>query len=117
MIKGRKGAGLIEYAVLVVLILSGLYIMKDTISRGIFARHKTAGDSFAFGRQYDAKRTLVCKTDPRYDSTTSFITFDEDCYQTKVQGACPQCYPGDNDCYACEDAIKGGCVGACQGKN
>jgi hypothetical protein len=116
--RSHSGANLVEYLVLTVLLLSALYLMKDTISRGIFSKYKAGGDSFAFGRQYDARRTTVCKTDNLYDNKGVLIgsvTYDEDCYQSRVrrdpsQGGCFQCGPGAaNYCYACEDNIKSSC--------
>lgn len=109
----KKGAGVIEYVLLTVLLASGLYVMKDTISRAIFSRFKSSGDSFAFGRQYDAKRSTVCKTD--LTNAGAEISYDEDCYTKLVMrnpeggGGCPQCYPGDENCFNCEDRIKSQC--------
>ncbi len=117
-IKKIDGASTIEYIVLIVIVLAGLYAMKDTISRGIFAKFKQSGDSFGFGRQYDAKRTTVCKQDTlRYTEEGVAILgnfYDEDCYQARVhrllnEGGCPQCNPGETACFACEDAIKKTC--------
>jgi hypothetical protein len=139
----KRGASVIEYIVLIVLILSALYVMKDMMSRGIFSKYKQTGESFGFGRQYDAKRTMVCKEDPlscgakyilgrRAINANSRILYDEDCYQGKVRrtpapinngsgwntdtGGCPQCSPGDDSCFCCEDDIKQQCkVSACNG--
>ena len=136
----RKGSSIVEYSVLIIIILSALYMMKDSIGRGIFSKYKQTGESFGFGRQYDAKRTVVCKTDDLTDgyivatdsnetsiyqkSTSNLailtnqspaITYDEDCYQTKVRratGGCPQCSPGDTSCFLCEDRIKLSCQNA-----
>src|SRR5690242_10361399 len=83
--KSKNGASIVEYIVLMIIILGALYVMQDSISHGIFARHKIAGDSFAFGRQYDGKRTVTCRQDVAYyknDATPVMgIFYDEDCYQ------------------------------------
>ena len=126
-----------EYVILMIILLTVLYVMKDVISRGVFGRYKQAGDVFGFGRQYDSKRTVVCKTDVAYDLTSgqptnSEVTYDEGCYQSKVMrplsrlaspsgikvwdtsGGCPQCNPGFDDvskaCFICEDEIKQSCL-------
>ncbi|MBI3601841.1 MAG: hypothetical protein HY209_03005 [Candidatus Omnitrophica bacterium] len=107
-----RGASVIEYIVLTIIVLSSLYVMYNTISRGIFGKHKVAGDAFAFGRQYDARRTTTCRQDFTYSQNGTPINgvfYDEDCYQTRlmrplVNGGCTQ---GD---FACEDVIKNSCI-------
>ena len=153
----NRGANIVEYTVLTVIILSALIVMKEPILHGVFARHKQAGESFAFGRQYDARRTTVCKQDVlSYNpdgSPNPGPWYNEDCYQARVrrppvsggdgvcsgpsvvcatkqtsvsciaavgcnwinsgwnaqQGGCPECYPGNAACFACEDIIKEQC--------
>lgn len=114
----KKGASLIEYIVLSMIILSGLYIMKGTIEQGLFSKYKSTGESYGFGRQYDSKRSTICKTDVlTYDfngAPITTLTYDEDCYQTRIArppnaGGCPQCYPGQESCYACEEKVKRSC--------
>ncbi len=123
-----SGASVVEYIVMIVIIFSALYVMKESISRGVFAKYKAAGDSFAFGRQYDAKRTTVCRQDIlsyNTDGTANLGPFyDEDCFHARVMrppvplangrwdtanGGCPQCNPGDTGCFQCEDSIKAAC--------
>lgn len=116
--KECKGASLIEYVVLIIIILSGLYIMKESISRGIFGKHKQASDSFAFGRQYDSKRSVICRQDAVNDKDGNEVVdangkvsmtpfYDEDCYQTRVRRPLPTgCAEGD---FVCEDTIKKSC--------
>ena len=108
----KRATSIIEYIVLTIIILSALYVMYNTISRGIFGKHKMAGDAFAFGRQYDAKRTTVCRQDFTYKQDGTPIPgvfYDEDCYQTRlmrplVNGGCTS---GD---FQCEDTIKSSCA-------
>ena len=111
--RAKRGASVVEYIVLTMMITGALYVMKDSISRGIFAKFKSAGDSYAYGRQYDAKRSSVCKTD--LTNRGAEVSYDEDCYTKLVMrdpdhGGCPQCYPGEEDCFRCEDAIKSQCA-------
>ncbi len=133
--KNNQGASLIEYAFLIILILSAMWVMKDMISRGIFAKYRQSGESFGFGRQYDAKRTSVCRQDVKSykdDGTVNEVSefYDEDCYQTRVrrpasfnleapgtwntEGGCPACDPGNTSdskaCFKCEDDIKKQCA-------
>ena len=107
-----SGASVIEYIELMMILLGALYVMKDPISRGIFSQRKTAGEAFAFGRQYDARSTTVCRQDFTYDSVGNPIPgnfYDEDCYQTRLMRPLVNggCQAGD---FACEDVVKNSCI-------
>ncbi len=104
MMLNRKGLSIIEYAVLIVMVLSALFIFKDQIKRAFFGRYKSAGDSFAYGRQYEGPRTLDC-AHRTIDSAD--VWYDQSCYEHK-QAEANNCPSGNAQ--ACEDAN----VSACQ---
>lgn len=49
----RKGFSALEYAVLVMIIVSGLIAMSAYLRRSLCGKWRQAADSFGFGRQYD----------------------------------------------------------------
>ncbi len=75
IISGKNGRAVIEYALLIIIILAALFWMKGPIVRAFYGRWKATGDSFAFGRQYDPKRTVECAYD-----TASRLWYDERCF-------------------------------------
>jgi hypothetical protein len=116
--KFKRGASLIEYIAFFLIIIGGLYVMKGPISRGLFSKYKASAEAFGFGRQYSSQSTTICKTDIlEFDTAgnpVKTITYDEDCFQSRVartaaQGGCYQCHPDASECFACEDRIKQGC--------
>ena len=131
-IKHNSGASLMEYAIYSMLILSAMFLMKDTLLQGIFAKYHQSQDSLSFGRQFDAKRTTVCRQDVlSYDENGKPQMgpyYDEDCYVARVsrpviftgtaydvlQGGCPTCAAGAGidavSCIACENEIKNQCA-------
>jgi hypothetical protein len=118
-IKSNNGANILEYIALILIIVSAYIVMKEVISRGLFSKYKSSGESFAFGRQYDPKTTTVCKEDVVSfnpdGSAGETIMYDEDCYHARVsrpvsEGGCNQCMPNDDiSCFQCEDRIKRSC--------
>jgi len=97
------GRAVIEYVLLVIIILMALYWMKGPIVRAFYGRWKTVGDSFAFGRQYDPKRTVECAHD-----TASGMWYDERCFDNGRR-ACTDA--------ACEALVIGQCLGNCKEAN
>ncbi len=99
---------MIEYAMLIMIILSALLVMSGPIKRAFFGRWKTSGDSIAFGRQYDPKKTDSCV---HYQGTagTMDIWYDDRCFDAHR----PQCLAavGDLAIVACEEAIM---MGTCK---
>ncbi len=59
----NKAFSVIEYSIFIILIITALYVSKDFISRAIMGHWQAAGDTFAFGRQYDATHTMECSYD------------------------------------------------------
>ena len=107
--RASRGRSIIEYAVLVIIILTALYFMKGPILHALYGRWKTAGDSFAFGRQYDPKGTSACTHVTLSDNTG--IWYDERCFDSR-RGACDR--SGDADAVAaCEQGIMNGCTANC----
>ena len=103
--RASRGRAVIEYAVLIIIILTALYWMRPQIVRAFYGRWKTVGDSFAFGRQYDPKRTIECA---HYASTNLTTWYDERCFDSGRR-ACVTAV----DVAACEEGIISGCSGNC----
>ena len=105
---GRDTSGrvLIEYAVLVIIILTALYWMKPQIQRALYGHWKTTGDSFAFGRQYDPKGTVACTRD-----TGTNVWYDERCFDSQ-RNTCDK-LTNDNAAAECEKNIIQGCAANC----
>lgn len=57
----NKGLSTMEYVGLMLIIMLALYISRDFILRGFQGRIHSAGETFAFGRQYDPARSVDCK--------------------------------------------------------
>lgn len=120
----HQGASMIEYIAFTLIVLAAMFIMNPAINRAIYARYKQAADGFGFSRQYDARRTTICRQDVKcYVGDPGCGTglepvgtpimggfYDEDCYQAKVMrpplllsnstwdttnGGCPACDAGN----------------------
>jgi Flp pilus assembly pilin Flp len=48
-----KGFSALEYAVLVMIVVSGLIAMSSYLRRSLCGKWRQAADGFGFGRQYD----------------------------------------------------------------
>ena len=104
--KGSGGSAVMEYAVFIIIILMALYFMKTPILRAFHGRWKTAGDSFAFGRQYDPKGTAACTRD-----TATRRWYDERCFDNRRSVCDTQA--GDAAIAACERGIILSCTANC----
>ncbi len=84
-LNNQSGASLVEYVIFILIILTSLFVMKDVISQGVFSKYRQAGESLSFGRQYDAKRTVVCRQDVlSYEANGQANLgnfYDEDCFR------------------------------------
>jgi hypothetical protein len=115
-----RGASTLEYAILIIIILSVMMVMKESISRSMNGRWKSTGESFGFGRQYDVKKTTECAY--AQISASYGVWYDAQCYQQAVMGsgsANPGCAAGDVACetrkmIACGEASKSYC---CEGRS
>jgi len=54
-IQGKKAASTLEFAALVVFVISALLVFQRYIYRGMAGSWKAAGDAFGHGRQYDPR--------------------------------------------------------------
>ncbi|MCP3685690.1 MAG: hypothetical protein GY861_23840 [bacterium] len=68
-LKEKKAGVFIEYTVMLILIISSLVIFRNYFFRGLACKWKSLSDNFAFGRQYDPKRTLECVFDYQFTDT------------------------------------------------
>ena len=88
---------------LIIVIILAIFVFQIYFQRGLNGRWKSVGESFAFGRQYDLKRTVECAYD-EYQKNW----YDTDCYDTY------QCRAGEGDCFRhCltqSNLIKCGCT-------
>ena len=107
IIENKNGRALIEYAVLIIIILTALYWMKGPIARTFYGRWKTTGDSFAFGRQYDPKRTTECGHYYKITDKT-WVWADERCFDSG-RSVCATAV----DVAVCEAGVIQGCSGNC----
>ncbi|MBF0511190.1 MAG: hypothetical protein HQL13_02565 [Candidatus Omnitrophica bacterium] len=85
----HKALSILEYMVLLICVITAFIIMKDAIQRGFFGVWAKTGQSFAYGRQYDAQRTVDCVYDPAVG------WYDNNCFKAKndvSQCSNPSCY-------------------------
>jgi hypothetical protein len=99
-IRDKRAAAMIEYMMLIIIVLGGLYVFQTYISRAMNGRWKATGDSFGMGRQYQSNRTADCAY-AQIDANHG-VWVDSTCYQQAIT----LCKPGD---FACEDAKKQEC--------
>ena len=92
-ILNRKAFSVVEYTVLFVIIMSAFFYLRPYIQRGIFGMWGQSGKGFAFGRQYDAQKSIECNFDAQ-----SGKWYDLNCYEAQSQS----CNAGDT---ACQEAI------------
>ncbi len=71
----KKGISIIEYSVLIVIVISAFFVMRNYIQRGIHGNWGKTGQSFAYGRQYDPQKTIECAFDQQ-----SGQWYDRNCY-------------------------------------
>jgi hypothetical protein len=71
----KKAVSILEYVVLFIIIISAFLIMKNYIQRGIYGKWAQAGQSYAFGRQYDAQKTIDCGFDPQSNTWYDYNCF------------------------------------------
>lgn len=89
MIKNRNAFTIVEYAVLIMFILTAVFVFRTYILRALSGRYKSVGDTYGFGRQYEEGKTVTCGFDDRINAW-----YDEVCFDNERQ----KCAPGDNDC-------------------
>lgn len=96
--KKIRAVSTIEYAVLCVLIITGLIVMRRPILRVMMGRWKMVGDSFGTGQQLDPTKTLECGLyAPVDDGSVGPITwgqpiwYEQRCYQCCMDEYTPDC--------------------------
>ena len=89
-ILNNKAISIIEYTLLFVIISGAFVLMKDYIQRGVYSNWGKAGQSFAFGRQYDPQKSVECAFDDE-----SGKWYDHHCYEEAIhRSSCngnPEC--------------------------
>jgi hypothetical protein len=86
-ILNKKGMSVVEYAVLFIIIIGAFLVMKNYIQRGMFGSWGQAGQTFAFGRQYDPQKTIECGFDEQ-----SNLWYDQHCFNNS------NCTVGNTSC-------------------
>jgi len=93
-VKNKKGLSVLEYAILVIIIISAFLVMRNYIQRGIYGVWGKTGQSFAFGRQYDSQKSIDCAFDEQ-----SNLWYDRNCIDSLVNQECTSGNP------SCPEAI------------
>jgi hypothetical protein len=107
-LKNHKALALIEYVMLIIIVLSGLAIMKTYVSRALNGNWKEAGDSLAFGRQYQSGKTTACAFSQINEEYG--VWYDETCYYQALSNCPPGNIKCENDAKdACGKASKAYC--------
>jgi hypothetical protein len=71
----KKAVSILEYIVLFLIVISGFLIMQKYIQRGIYGRWAESGKNYAFGRQFDAQKTIDCSFDPQSNTWYDYNCF------------------------------------------
>ena len=74
----KKAFSVIEYVTLLVILIGAFLVMRNYIQRGIYGAWGQSGQSFGFGRQYDAQKTVECGFDGQYN-----VWYDRNCFKTQ----------------------------------
>jgi hypothetical protein len=82
-ILNKKAFSVVEYTVLFIIIIGAFLIMRNYMQRGIFGMWGKAGQSFAFGRQYDSQKTIECSFDEQ-----SNLWYDRNCFLSLSNQQC-----------------------------
>ena len=77
-ILNKKAVSIIEYTVLFIIVIGAFLVMSKYIQRGIFGNWGQSGKAFAFGRQYDAQKSVDCGFDEQ-----SNVWYDRNCFKYK----------------------------------
>ena len=86
----KKAVSVIEYSLLFIIIIGAFLVMRSSIQRGLYGTWAKAGQSFAFGRQFDSEKTIECSFD-----ATSSRWYDRNCYKAYITNAVCN---GSQDC-------------------
>ena len=72
----QRAFAFMEYLVMIIVIITALMAFRFYVQRGYQGQMARAGETFAFGRQYNPKDTFVCM----YDNKKN-VWFSEACYK------------------------------------
>jgi len=97
----KKAFAVIEYVMVLIIVIGAFLVMRNYIQRGIFGLWGQAGQSFAFGRQYDPQKTVECGFD---EFTGNW--YDSNCFKnlgcSDGNAQCEQNCPGTMCGQVCE---------------
>lgn len=80
----RRGQSVIEFAALIMFILTAFLVFQKYISRGLSGRWKGVGDALGQGRIYDPNYTIECEFYPGVG------WYDRTCYENTCRSStCP----------------------------
>lgn len=92
-IKDANASSVIEYIVMILLVVGGMAVMQPFIARALNGTWKKSGETFGYGRQYQAGKTAECAYSQI--SADYGVWYDNNCYQ---QAAAATCVTGDQVC-------------------
>lgn len=78
--KNKRGAAIIEYAMLIIMVLLAIMVFRHYFVGSLGGKHKSVGDTFGFGRQYDKDLTVACAWDQDQQ-----VWYDEVCFDNGRQ--------------------------------
>lgn len=92
----NRAVSTVEYAMLIIIILGGLFLMRKQIARAVMGRWKAVGDSFGQGQQYAPGITQECGLyAARNTSGTGWSTetwYYQTCYECCMDTIASSCY-------------------------
>ena len=91
ILKNKKATSTIEYAMLIIIIMSAVLLSQRYILRGFAGRWKAAGDAFGQGKQYDPKKTVECAWSQQANAWYGPDCFDQAWKNSNYQLAYDNC--------------------------
>jgi hypothetical protein len=67
-----------EYFVLFLILLGGLFVFRDYFLRAVAGKWKASGDQFGHGRQFEPVDSVECSLDPVTNSW-----YDQTCFENR----------------------------------
>lgn len=77
--RSLRGISILEYTVFIVVLLSAFLAFRFYFTGAYNGQMRKAGESFAFGRQYDPRRSITCTYDDKL-----YIWYSDACYDHQV---------------------------------
>lgn len=88
----QRATAMIEYVFMAALLIGGLAVMQPFIQRAFTGSWKKSGDTFGYGRQFQATKTAECAYSQI--NATFGVWYDNTCYEQLIT----TCAPQDHDC-------------------